>query len=250
MIRKKFILYLVTATAIILLTISYSKVSDDSFNPMEKTVTRETKTEETITDVVLVSGTIEALDSDLLVEKSNLIVCGKITGKSEPFQIQPVSGGGATVYTDYYMKPTKVIDGNLSNSEITIRVEGGTLGNTQWIVNEAPVYEVGEEYLAYLYQPDMGGGYNTAGDYYYTTGMMQGAFNSIDGKKFKSQNKAKDKIITVEEIEIETEKSLADFSLKDECLENAKRNLKNGMISQQEYNETIASLDTYATIVK
>lgn len=79
------------------------------------------------------------------------------------------------------MKVVDSIKGNVtSDEEIIVRFEGGQVDALNVIVRDNPKLDNKTPILLFLYQPGMGGSYNTQGDYYYVLGMNRGAFFSDD----------------------------------------------------------------------
>lgn len=113
---------------------------------------------------------------DALVEESTLIVLGTVEEESAPFLIQGVSGLGELAYTDYSVNVSDIVRGNTeSGGQITVRQEGNP-HLTSVVYEDAPILEVGKEYIFFLQKPGMGGGFNTEGDYYYILGSRQGLY--------------------------------------------------------------------------
>lgn len=199
--------------------------------------------------VTRMSGILRSYDVDSLMQNSNLVVYGEVTGKSEPFKVQPTFGGSPFIHTDYYFEPIDIISGDSDITDTTFRVEGGKIGNEELIVDDTPSFDIGSKYLLFLYKVDMGSGYNTDEDYYYVTGSNQGAFNQVDKTTFQSQNSSIG-TVTTSTLITKSGEVTKEYSLREEATGYAKANLENGMITQEEYDETIQSFDTYATIVE
>ena len=51
-------------------------------------------------------------------------------------------------------------------------------------------------------------------------------------------------------LDSEESKPVDENYFRNEYIENQKRNLQNGFITQQEFDDMMANIDTYATIVK
>lgn len=209
---------------------------------------------------VYVSGMIEYMSEEDLVENSTLIIRGTVTGQSDSFEIMAVTGGIST-YTDYYVEVTQVLRGSSAKAgdTVNIRMEGGEVDGIETIVDYMPPLEISDEMILYLKRPGRGGGFNTEGDYYYIVGSCQGAyildksnkertgiekFATIDGETY-AFNEA------VEEISTFSEKYPVNENLsQDKFLKNLKGNLKTGYITQEEYDCYLAESKEYATIIE
>lgn len=199
---------------------------------------------------VYISGTLVERNFEDLYEQSALIALGTVTEKSEAFRIQNVSGSIAN-FTDYSFKINSTLRGNADNDTVTVRVQGGTVGNYTEIYEFSPDLEKNKEYLLFLYKPGRGGAYNTEGDYYYVLGLTQGSFSEDQTGNFISQSGEKlthDNLIAT--LDSKESKPVDENYFRNEYIENQKRNLQNGFITQQEFDDMMANIDTYATIVK
>lgn len=195
-----------------------------------------------------VDGVLEYVGIPDLFKESTLIVEGTISGNTDAFQIKSVSDSIAN-FTDYHFDISSVIQGNLNSDtySIDIRVEGGTVGNYTEEYTGSPSFEVGKDYLVFLYQPGRGGGFNTEGDYYYVLGLCQGVFSKDGNEEYISQSGetlSNDYFV----LAISDDPNDPDY-FRDEYIENQKRNLDNGFISQDEFNQLMDNIDEYATIL-
>ena len=126
------------------------------------------------------------------------------------------------------------------------------------IWEDAPTLEVDETYLLFLYKPQMGGSFNTEGDYYYLSGDTRGiypvdsattfsrttndVYTSSDGTKRISHNEL------IQLIDQVNEEIPADIDMRyQEFLENQQYNLETGFISQEEYDRFLSEAQRYAT---
>lgn len=200
-------------------------------------------------ETVYISGTLAEKSIDDLYEQSALIVFGEITGKSEAFQIQNVSGSIAN-FTDYYFKINSTLRGSTENNIVTVRVQGGTVGNYTEVYEFSPDFEMNHEYLLFLYKPGRGGAYNTEGDYYYVLGLTQGSFSEDSSGNFVSEHGE-----VISEVSLISALAENDLEPVDEnyfrkkYIENQQRNLKNGFITQEEFDNIMENIDHYATII-
>lgn len=196
-----------------------------------------------------VEQTSDSLAAELelseLVEQSALIVQGQVASQSEEFYIQPVFDGTAMGYLDYTVRIAEVHRGETDKGVITVRIP--TASNI--------ALEEGQDVLLFLYPPAMGGGYNTEGDYYYITGAQQGIYlvqESENGTVFWNRfgNVRETAASFLEEImALSAEYPVNDRYNYDTFLENAQRNLDNGVITREEYDRYLAELEEYAVIL-
>lgn len=201
-------------------------------------------------NTLYVSGTLAERSLDDLYEQSALIALGTVTGKSDAFQIKSVSENVAN-FTDYYFNINSALRGVAESDTITVRVQGGTVGNYTEIYEFSPKLELNHEYLLFLYKPGRGGAYNTEGDYYYVLGLAQGSFTEDKDGNFVSEMGT----VLTHEMLISTlseneDNPVNENYFRDEYILNQQKNLQNGFITEDEYNEMMANIDQYATIIK
>ena len=209
----------------------------------------ETPTGQTVT----IEGTLEEKSEDALFEQSSLIIRGTLNEDAEMFQIQSVSGQTSN-FTDYKITAEEILRGSTDEETITVRVRGGTAGGVTEIYALAPELNAGEEYLLFLYRPAHGGAFNTEGDYYYVLGLPQGTFQRA---ATTAEPQAADVFVSQTGLEMtyghilaRAEEYPVDASyFRTQYIENQKRNLENGFITQAEYQTRMKELDLYADIV-
>lgn len=198
-----------------------------------------------------ISGCLKEYSNNDLINNATLVVKARLNSISDSFKIKPVFDGDPQIYTDYYFDIENVLLGEYSDSKpLTVRVQGGTIGEEKLIVEEAPKFSEKDEVLLFLYQPNMGGGYNTRGDYYYILGVNQGAF-------FKSKEmqvyKNEDCSLAYEKLSKELSSRTVDRKtysrVYDEFVENNQYNFDNGVITAKDYNRMIDEVQRYATIL-
>ncbi len=205
---------------------------------------QQTETESTQM-VVEVDSSWEIKTVDDLIRRSSLIVYGTVMAKSHAFQVEGV-GGERGIYTDCEFTVSDRYRGELAEASITVRVHGGVFGGISEVHNQGAKLEMGEDYLLLLYQPRYGITH-TAGDYYYVLDMAQGAFSRQEDGSYLSQYGT--------ELTEETLVSLAtEFPVdpdlgRKEYMENLKKKLESGTITQEEYDEWMAQMDEYAIII-
>lgn len=197
---------------------------------------------------VYISGLLEEKTLDDLTEQASLVAIGTVEEDYESFQIESVYGSEAN-YTDYEFVISSVLRGTSEEDSVTVRVQGGTVGNYTEIYEGSPDLEVEQVYLLFLYRPARGGSYNTKGDYYYVLGLNQGVFTENDGN-YASQSGTTlptEELLTM--ISEETEPVNENY-FREEYISNQKINLENGFISQEEYDSLMENIDVYATILE
>lgn len=164
-------------------------------------------------------------------------------------------------YTEYYFQILDTCRGVAPNNEdqiAAVRIPGGEANGVNMIWEEAATLEVDETYLLFLYKPQMGGSFNTEGDYYYLSGDTRGiypvdsattfsgttndVYTSSDGTKRILHNEL------IQLIDQVNEEIPADIDMRyQEFLENQQYNLETGFISQEEYDRFLSEAQRYAT---
>lgn len=214
------------------------------------------------------SGILEEYTYQDLVNDSPVVVTSHVVDVSEPFQIIPVSGAAPSNFTDVTIEVDEVLRGDVEvGDQLTVRVEGGQVEKLNVVVEESPEFNMGDDNLLFLYQPGMGGAYNTEGDYYYVLGLYQGAFypeNSVDSVKSMAEDVSttyenrEGTVIDLNTLKTDLSKMTRsavvyaenENKFYEEFLDNQEKNLENGFISQEEYDELIQQANEYATIVE
>ena len=208
-----------------------------------------------------ISSILPAMTQEDMIEQSTLIVRGTVTAQSEPFQIAPTTGGDPSNFIDYTVSVIEVLRGDSSKQSVTVRVEGGTVNGMSTVAEEAPELPANTELLLYLYQPGMGTMYNTEGDYYYVTGMYRGVY-TLDTKettaRFINERNESDPDLEAVWQADEVEAAIRTYTqshpvdetaIRDEAIQQYEDELSSGAITQDEYQQAIQEIDTYATIV-
>lgn len=197
-------------------------------------------------DVLTINGILEEKTEDQLFEQSSLIVLGSVKDIGSAFRVKS-STESFSNFTDYTLEIDNVLRGEYEENTLVVRVQGGTACGITEIYSPAPKLELGEYYLLFLYQPERGGSFNTKGDYYYILGLTQGIFEKENKDVYLSQNNYE---ITLEHVKNRANEYPVDKQyFRNEYIENQKRNLENGFISQSEFDTIIKNIDVYATIV-
>jgi hypothetical protein len=82
---------------------------------------------------------------NLLIEKSQMIVHGKVLNK-----VSYWNGGQTLIFTDYKIEVMNVLKGDTSHAFITVKVLGGEVGEIGFAVSHEPRIDIGEEVLLFL----------------------------------------------------------------------------------------------------
>ena len=207
------------------------------------------------------SGLIEGYTYEDLLEKSPVIVLGRVAEQADPVQIMAAGNGGVSNFTDYTVEVLDGLRGGFSSGdELTVRVEGGEANGLNVVVEEAPELHEDDVFLMFLYAPEMGGGYNTQGDYYYVVGVNQGLFENAENVS-ASEAEEGATLVNPTDISLTLPSLKADLSARsgqvtasagsyEEFLENQQKNLESGFITQEEYDRLLEEVGQYATIVE
>ena len=205
------------------------------------------------------SGMLPKYSYEDLLEKASVIATVSLVEASAPFEIQSVSGAISS-FTDYTMEVVEPIKGNVMAGEsIVVRLEGGRVDNLNVVVEENPEIMSDSKMLLFLYQPGMGGSYNTEGDYYYVLGMNQGAFYSENRARAVDENFTNELGLIVNKntlkLDVEAlstvngEKANNSNWVYEEFVDNQQKNLESGFITQEEYELLLKESSQYATII-
>ena len=177
---------------------------------------------------------------------------------ADPIQIMPVSGTTLSNFTDFTLTVDEVFRGDISvGDEVVVRIEGGQTNGLNVVVEESPELSMNSQMLMFLYQPNMGGAYNTTGDYYYIQGVSQGAFVQAENNENSYVNYAGNITLTLDTLKddllmMSRSRTLAatdEDRVYKEFLKNQQINLENGFITQEEYEQLLEEVQNYATII-
>lgn len=193
-----------------------------------------------------------------MIERAQLVVRGKVTGKSDTITISPATGSGDDcLYTDYYLEISDTLRGNKSAGDtVAVRIRGGeTLTHVVYDEN-VPTINIGDEVVAFLYQLNMGATYTTEGDYYYIVAIDQGWYLSDgtddDGNTVFTGAQDVESLIW-EEISVSVPAYDAEHPVdydwyRKDAMARYQSRLESGEYTKEEYDELVANLDKYATI--
>ncbi len=195
-----------------------------------------------------ISGILQEKTVEDLVAESEVIVRGTIADVSEPYQIQAVSGD-VSIFTDYTIVPEQLLRAPEDiGDHVILRMQGGKIGKNRTIVDENPSLQKGDSGVFFLYRPHMGGGYNTLGDdYYYLSGMEQGAFLETGESSLFHTERGRG--VELEVLTAQIAKQPEIHLTRETYLENLQYNLHEGFISQEEYDLFLAWMEHYAQIL-
>ena len=215
------------------------------------TMPRNEAPEETLQSESLLRG----YSYEDLLHEAPMIVVAEVTEIAEPIQIRHASGNAAVNnFTDYTIVVSDVLRGEMAVSDsLTVRLEGGEVNGLNVVSEDAPTLALGDQRLFFLYQPNMGGSYNTEGDYTYIVGVNQGVFTETND----TYHNITELSLTLDSLREdlnalspeETQAAIEPQRPYREFVENQQHNLDNGMISQAEYDRLIKEAQTYATVV-
>lgn len=196
---------------------------------------------------VKLSGSAAYQSIDDLFAGSSLVAAGTITEENGSIRVRHAAADGEANFTDYTFQINHVIQGQPASSAVTVRIRGGTAGNVTEIYRQDPNFSVNQEYLLFLYQPGMGGGFNTEGDYYYVRGADQGVFTKDGNGTYVTANGVT--LPTNRLVSAGNVRPVNESSARNEYISNQQLNLSNGFITEEEYHALLSEMDQYAVIV-
>jgi len=244
---------------------------DDKFAVVEKTsagdenIAAEKPVDDSV-ETCYISAYIPPMTQDELLEQANLIIYGRVTQKELIF-IQSIHGGDPCGHTDYYFEPISVLRGEpVNKDEVIVRVMTGEDKdrNVKVVLDYMKDLNIGDEYLLFLGKTELGGEYNTKGDWYYILGTNQGIFEvSKENKRSAAGDLIPEKSSALfNEIELDYESFDSEIKKanietpvdpdldKKTAYDALESNLKSGFISEEEYELYKQDLEKYAVIVK
>lgn len=147
-----------------------------------------TGVEEPITSSM--SASLPALNHMELNNYSDTIVIGTVKeillskwntadGK-RPANTDEAFSPSCLIYTDVVISIDEYLKNPLSSEEITVRVEGGTVGNDALTAEDEPSLETGEKVLLYLVKDSSPGTKDIAPEHFRVTGLLQGKYTLND----------------------------------------------------------------------
>ena len=105
-----------------------------------------------------------------MIAKSKLIAVCEYIGPTEYIYTEP-----GWIQTEHSMRVIEVLRGTTDKSEITVRVEGGSIDGETLINRSAPKFLKDNIYLMFLYNPGAEMRTNTEGDHYFIVNEENGA---------------------------------------------------------------------------
>ncbi len=205
-------------------------------------------------ETVEVSGLLPARTEQEMIEKSHLIVKGTFEDKSKAFQVRSADQTEESNFTDYYLTVEEVYRGDaVAGDIIAVRIQGGFVGTVNVVSDMDPEINVGDTVFVYLYQPGIGGGFETKEDYYYVLNGIDGLFHYDGATTLVNPKTKQTKNISEIKVDIQRVNQTTPVNknwVYEEFLENAKKNLENGFITEKEFNETMNEQQTYGTVKK
>lgn len=202
------------------------------------------------------SGLLPSYSYQDLLNQAPVIVTGSVVDAST-IQIVPVGGENPAAFTDYTVEVVNALRGSLNTGEkITVRVQGEQTSNSSGVgVEDSVQFSLDDEVLLFLYQPKMGGSYNTEGDYYYILGQSQGAYQA-DGSTYYSNvvgeaidvADLQDDLFSMSSEQKQSAENINRFY--EEFIANQQKNLENGFITRDEFDQMMKNIQEYATVVE
>ena len=174
--------------------------------------------------------------------KSSLVAVCTITGEEESFYIQQDTG--TWIYSQKTAVVERVILGEAPET-ITIRQPGGTVGLRTVVYESQPTLRVGTTYLLFLMKPDAGMGGYTKGDYYMIVSKRNGSYEQMPQGHFASTRGVK-----LEEADLVVPEGVEPYSLREDFLNKYAKQLSDGQITREAYDQKVAALDRYAVILE
>lgn len=215
-----------------------------------------------------VSSYLIPLAKEDLIKQSTLVVIGKIMG-FDYLTIKPADDRSPLVHTDYYVDVIETLRGEAKtddNGLIIVRTQGGENDDVIEVCGDLRL-NVGDTYLLFLMRPTTGGGYTTEGTFYLPLNISIGVFSASKNTiKNDSGNEVPESFTPFEATSLLNEdiyytelskdiKTINEQFPADEetyirqYKENLLANLNSGFITQKEYDDAIADLSNFATIL-
>jgi hypothetical protein len=156
------------------LVISYISGQHNERSPLSTRVTLQSG--DTIEKI---SGLLVPYNLNDLILHSDAIVIGRVTDIL-PAKHGVVPGGISIIYTDVIVQAGRYLYGEPESERIAIQVWGGRIGNIVMLVDDEPVFTLGEDIVVLLFRPPYELGPIPDGvdalSYYHITGACQGKF--------------------------------------------------------------------------
>ena len=128
---------------------------------------------------------MEHMSLQEIMDESDLVVMGFLLEQSPGFQVRSTDGEVST-FTNYFFQVTDTYRGEAPGDVITLREEGGTVGQVKTVVADDYDFAEQQAYLLFLQRPRAGDTFATQGDYYTLTGGWQGVYPAGDTPVLRS----------------------------------------------------------------
>ena len=131
-------------------------------------------------DVQLINSVMVQLELDELINSSDIILTGIVTG------IGPVYRGiwqnTQLIFTDVVVETSQLLYGQTSE-KVVIQTRGGRIDDSVTIAEDEPEFQLGEEVLLFLkHKPDSSSSANLDLNSFIVTGMLQGKWSYKDSQ--------------------------------------------------------------------
>lgn len=208
----------------------------------------------------MVCTSYAAITTFELERDSNLIAVCTYKEDSHGFQVEATNGGVQT-FTDCYFQVEEVLRGQMPEDGIlTLRQRGGRVGGALSDVTDRHTFQKEALYLLFLHKPTTGGNFNTQGDYYYLTHVLDGVYpmgndilysSDLDMSLTASHSQMTFTLQGLrEDLESINQQYPADVDyVRQQSLENMEENVRTGMMTQEELDEYLEQSEQYATYV-
>ena len=179
---------------------------------------------------------------------------------SHGFQVEATNGGVKT-FTDYYFQMEEVLRGQAPEDGIlTLRQDGGRVGDVLSNDTHRHTFQKEALYLLFLRKPTTGGNFNTQGEHYYLTHVLDGVYpmgNDVlytSGMDMSVASAQSEMVFSLqklrEDLESINQQYPADVDyVRQQSLENMEENVRTGMMTQEELDEYLEQSEQYATYV-
>lgn len=149
-----------------------------------------------------VSSSIAYLSPDNLTKDSDIVLTGSVkeilpakwstSDGKEPLNPIEDLGPYVLIYRDVVVSVDEYLKNPLSSDEVTVRTQGGTIGNLTMDAEDEPFFEIGEKVLLYLVEDTYPVTKDLGPDHFVVYGCFQGKFSLTE------EGKAVSKVETVE----------------------------------------------------
>jgi len=126
--------------------------------------------------VTTIHGSMPNYTLEMLAAGTEYAIIGEVQ-KIKPVIVETHTMG-PLVYSDVLVKVEKDLNKKYSDRKITVRIQGGELGDRKTISDSMPTFKIGERVMFFVpeKEPD-----SIWGDNYYVAGFYQGKYSLSDG---------------------------------------------------------------------